>query len=106
MGTSIMAKYKQVDGVRIEMTQAEIDSFALVQADAEASNLAFKNEQIDKVVLQFSSNTKLLGLGLTQSEATAINNFLPEKGNQNLLDFGKTQAEVTALTGYVPPAEV
>ena len=102
MGTSIMAQYKQVDGVRIEMTQAEIDSFALVQADAEASNLAFKNEQIDKVVLQFSSNTKLLGLGLTQSEVTAINNFTPEKGNQNLLDLGKTQTEATTLTGYTP----
>jgi len=101
-----MIKYKNVDGVRIEMTQAEIDSFALVQADAEASNLAFKNEQIDKVVLQFSSNTKLLALGLTQAEVTAINNFTPEKGNQNLLDLGKTQATATALTGYVPPAEV
>ena len=73
-----MAQYKQVDGVRIEMTQAEIDSFALVQADAEASNLAFKNEQIDKIVLQFSSNTKLLDLGLTQAEATALTGYKPE----------------------------
>ena len=73
-----MAQYKQVDGVRIEMTQAEIDSFALVQADAEASNLAFKNEQIDKIVLQFSSNTKLLDLGLTQAEATALTGYTPE----------------------------
>ena len=94
-----MAQYKQVDGVRIEMTQTEIDSFSLVQADAESSNLAFKNEQIDKVVLQFSSNTKLLALGLTQAEVTAINNFSPEKGNQNLLDLGKTQEEITALIG-------
>ena len=95
-----MIKYKNVDGVRIEMTQAEIDSFALVQADAEASNLTFKNEQIDKTVLLFSSNKKLLALGLTQAEVTAINNFSPAKGNQNLLDLGKTQAEITTLTGY------
>jgi hypothetical protein len=26
-------------------------------------------------------------------------------GNQKLLDLGLTQAEATALTGYVPPAE-
>lgn len=94
-----MVKYKQVDGVKIQMTEAEIDSFALVQDDAEASNLVFKNEQIDKIVLQFSTNTKLLALGLTQAEVTAINNFTPEKGNQNLLDLGKTQEEITALIG-------
>ena len=41
-----MVKYKQVDGVKIQMTEAEIDSFALVQDDAEASNLVFKNEQL------------------------------------------------------------
>jgi len=94
-----MAKYKQVDGVKIQMTEAEIDSFALVQADAEASNLVFKNEQIDKIVLQFSTNTKLLALGLTQAEVTAINNFTPEKGNQNLLDLGLSEEEVKALIG-------
>ena len=27
-------------------------------------------------------------------------------GNQKLLDLGLTQAEATALTGYTPPAEV
>ena len=26
-------------------------------------------------------------------------------GNQKLLDLGLTQAEATALTGYIPPAE-
>ena len=28
------------------------------------------------------------------------------RGNQKLLDLGLTQAEATALTGYTPPAEV
>jgi hypothetical protein len=27
-------------------------------------------------------------------------------GNQKLLDLGLTQAQVTAMTGYTPPAEV
>ena len=89
-----MTQYKNVDGVRSEMTQAEIDAHAITQ------------NEIDKVVLQFSGNTKLLDLGLTQNETTAINNFSPEKGNQTLLGLGKTQLEATALTGYTPPLEV
>ena len=29
-----------------------------------------------------------------------------DSGNQKLLDLGLTQAEATALTGYTPPSEV
>jgi hypothetical protein len=36
-----------------------------------------------------------------QAEATDKAN-----GNQKLLDLGLTQAEATALTGYTPPTEV
>ena len=36
-----------------------------------------------------------------QAKATA-----QASGNQKLLDLGLTQAEATALTGYTPPAEV
>jgi len=102
MGASIMAHYKNVDGVRSEMTQAEIDAHIIAQNEIQAENLIYKNAEIDKIVLQFSGNTKLIDLGLTQDETTAINNFSPEKGNQNLLGLGKTQLEATALTGYTP----
>ena len=39
-----------------------------------------------------------------QAEATAKANN-QASGNQKLLDLGLTQAEATALTGYTPPTE-
>ena len=42
-----------------------------------------------------------------QAEADAITakNNAKVSGNQKLLDLGLTQAEATALTGYTPPVE-
>ena len=44
---------------------------------------------------------------LAQEELTAKENDATNKanGNQKLLDLGLTQAEATALTGYTPPTE-
>ena len=39
----------------------------------------------------------------TAKQADATNKA---RGNQKLLDLGLTQAEATALTGYTPPTEV
>ena len=43
-----------------------------------------------------------------QAEETAKQAKLDAQatGNQKLLDLGLTQAEATALTGYTPPSEV
>ena len=43
-----------------------------------------------------------------EAEATAktAQDTTKASGNTKLLDLGLTQAEATALTGYVPPAEV
>ena len=41
---------------------------------------------------------------LTNEKHAEINNKV--SGNQKLLDMGLTQAEATALTGYTPPSEV
>ena len=38
-----------------------------------------------------------------QTEANEVN--VKASGNQKLLDLGLTQAEATALTGYTPPVE-
>ena len=40
----------------------------------------------------------------TELENAEVNH--KANGNQKLLDLGLTQAEATALTGYTPPAEV
>ena len=43
-----------------------------------------------------------------QAKATELDNEISPQvsGNQKLLDLGLTQAEATALTGYTPPTEV
>ena len=40
-----------------------------------------------------------------QAEAKAQKEANAKSGNQKLLDLGLTQAEATALTGYTPPVE-
>ena len=40
-----------------------------------------------------------------QAEAKAQKEANAKSGNQKLLDLGLTQAEATALTGYTPPIE-
>jgi hypothetical protein len=48
------------------------------------------------------------GTAPTWSEIqTEIDNYVDPKasGNQKLLDLGLSQAEATALTGYTPPSE-
>jgi len=48
------------------------------------------------------------GTAPTWSEIqTEIDNYVSPQasGNQKLLDLGLTQAEATALTGYIPPVE-
>jgi len=48
------------------------------------------------------------GTAPTWSEIqTEMDNYVDPKatGNQKLLDLGLTQAEATALTGYTPPVE-
>jgi len=59
-----------------------------------------------KATAQASGNQKLLDLGLSQAEATALTGFVPIAVKyQNLIDAGKTPEEATALTGYTPPSE-
>ena len=43
-----------------------------------------------------------------QARQTEVNQKATDKanGNQKLLDLGLSQAEATALTGYTPPSEV
>ena len=69
------------NGVLVDMTADEI---ALRQSDL-AINLSSKAE---------------LATAKAQKKADAL------AGNNKLLELGLTQAEATALTGYTPPTEV
>jgi hypothetical protein len=72
---------KLVNGEVIEMTAEEIAERETFVANEEAKKTAEDNVKTAKATAQASGNQKLLDLGLTQTEATA-------------------------LTGYTPPAEV
>ena len=67
---------KNVDGVIVELTDDDCEHMIKIEQDAIAYN-----EKLE------------------QSKTDAKN------GNQKLLDLGLTQAEVTAMTGYTPPVE-
>ena len=72
---------KLENGQLRDMTAEEIAEHQQAQTDAQASEQAFKTAK-------------------AQKEADAL------AGNNKLLELGLTQAQVTAMTGYTPPAEV
>ena len=69
---------KLVNGEAIEMTAEEITERETFVADAEAKKTAEDNVKTAKATAQASGNTKLLALGLTQAEATALTGYTPE----------------------------
>ena len=76
-----MPRYKQINNERVQFTAAE--------------ETARDNEETQAAIdIQAEIDAKT-------AQATA-----QASGNTKLLDLGLTQAEATALTGYVPPAEV
>ncbi len=50
-------------------------------------------------------DAKFATLKETEAEAKTAKAIAQANGNQKLLDLGLTQAEATALTGYTPPSE-
>jgi|TARA_B110000495_G_C22794742_1_gene464397 hypothetical protein len=72
---------KHVNGEDIEMTAEEVSEREADITQLQVKDIARKEAKVEQDAAQASGNTKLLDLGLTQAEATA-------------------------LTGYVPPAEV
>jgi len=68
------------NGVLVDMTAEEI-----AERQTEEANWETKKQELE-----------------TAKQADATNKA---NGNQKLLDLGLTQAEATALTGYTPPVE-
>ena len=72
-----MPRIKLIDGVEIQYTDAEE-----IQADKdEAESITEKNDMISiltqKATDSKNANDKLIGLGLTQDEVTAITGYKP-----------------------------
>ena len=68
---------KLVNGEVIEMTAEEIAERETFVANEEAKKTAEDNVKTAKATAQASGNQKLLDLGLTQTEATALTGYTP-----------------------------
>ena len=57
------------------------------------------------VISEADINSKITELNASEVDEKEAKKTAQASGNQKLLDLGLTQAEATALTGYTPPAE-
>lgn len=78
----------------MKITYAKADG-TNVEVEASAEYVAQKEQEV-----QWYQNK----IAEEQAEEQAIKDN-QASGNQKLLDLGLTQAEATALTGYTPPVE-
>jgi flagellar capping protein FliD len=82
--------------------QAIYNLYSLVKIINETKEgvITAKDQEGNEVSIDMTAvNTKA-----TELENAEVNH--KASGNQKLLDLGLTQAEATALTGYTPPTEV
>ena len=68
-----------VNGVDKDMTSDEQTILDTEQASIQTQITAEANEATAKATAQASGNTKLLDLGLTQAEATALTGYTPSE---------------------------
>ena len=65
------------NGVSRDMTSEEEALHTQDKANAQTFKTAEDNAKTEKATAQASGNTKLLALGLTQAEATAMTGYTP-----------------------------
>tara|TARA_R100000734_G_C3258460_1_gene57862 strand:- start:347 stop:571 length:225 start_codon:yes stop_codon:yes gene_type:complete len=70
---------KIINGVESDMTAEELTAFQNQQAELQKDNDAQKAREDAKLSAQISGNKKLLDLGLSQEEATALTGYKPEE---------------------------
>jgi len=68
---------KHLNGKDIEMTAEEIAEREADIAQLEIKRIAQEKAKTEKATAQASGNTKLLALGLSQEEATALTGYTP-----------------------------
>lgn len=68
---------KYLNGKEVEMTNAEITEFQNLQLEAQSDGKKLENIKKLNLANQVSGNQKLLDLGLTQAEATALTGYKP-----------------------------
>jgi CO dehydrogenase nickel-insertion accessory protein CooC1 len=68
---------KYINGVASEMTAEELTAFQNKQTEWQQEDAIRLAEEQAKVNAKVSGNQKLLDLGLTQAEATALTGYTP-----------------------------
>ena len=69
--------HKIVNGKTIEMTAEEVSALEKDRANVNVEIKVLKDTAVKKVADQKTGNKKLLDLGLTQDEATALTGYAP-----------------------------
>ena len=69
--------HKIVNGKTIEMAAEEVSALEKDRANVNAEIKVLKDAAVKKVADQKTGNKKLLDLGLTQDEATALTGYAP-----------------------------
>lgn len=69
---------KHLNGEDIEMTAEEVSQREADIAQLQVKAIAQEEAKAEQATAQASGNTKLLALGLTQAEATALTGYTPE----------------------------
>ena len=72
-----MANNRLINGEKVPFTAEEEAQLVKDKASYQAVQDALKAEEDQKASDQANGNTKLLGLGLTQAEATALTGYTP-----------------------------
>ena len=67
------------NNIERDMTSEEVIEHEALRAEATAKKEAIATAKTAEANAKVSGNTKLLGLGLTQAEATALTGFTPSE---------------------------
>ena len=73
---------KYLNGKLVDMTDAEIVEHQELQALAQEDNKIIEQQKKETLANQVSGNQKLLDLGLTQAEATALTGYKPPEDEE------------------------
>ena len=73
----IIINTENPNGLEVELTAEEISQRETDIAEAQEDKIAFENTRTAKETAQANGNQKLLDLGLTQAEATALTGYTP-----------------------------
>ena len=77
-----------------------------IETNADGSTTIAYDDNHNEVTIDMTAvNTKATELQLAEDAKEKQKAIDKANGNQKLLDLGLSQAEATALTGYTPPVE-